>query len=90
MMVVSVVATAGIAAQKVAVDVAVAAGVRRFVPSEFGINTCRVGGTPIGAILAGKMAIVNYLKEQAAAHPALSWTGLSTGLFCDWPSSAKH
>ncbi|KAK0712832.1 hypothetical protein B0T26DRAFT_831993 [Lasiosphaeria miniovina] len=82
--VVSVVATAGIAAQKVAVDAAVAAGVRRFVPSEFGINTRRVGGTPIGAILAGKIAIVDYLKEQAAAHPAFSWTGLSTGLFFDW------
>jgi hypothetical protein len=62
----------------------VAAGVKRFIPSEFGINTREVRGTPIGKILAGKIAVVDYLEETARKNPSFSWTGLSTGLFFDW------
>lgn len=82
--VVSVVGTLGVGAQKVAIDAAVAAGVKRFIPSEFGINTRKVRDTPIGKILAGKIAIVDYLEETVKANPGFSWTGLSTGLFFDW------
>lgn len=82
--VVSVIATQAIAAQRTAVDAAVAAGVKRFIPSEFGINTRKVQGTTIGKILAGKVAVVDYLAEKAKEDPEFSWTGLSTGLFFDW------
>jgi len=82
--VVSVVATMAIASQRVAIDAAVAAGVKRFVPSEFGINTRKVQGTTIGKILAGKIAIVDYLNEKSKENPTFTWTGLSTGLFFDW------
>ncbi|OAA54960.1 NmrA-like protein [Niveomyces insectorum RCEF 264] len=73
--------------QKPLVDAAVAAGVRRFIPSEFGVNTRTARGTTIGQVLAGKIATVDYLIEQAAAAApagAFTWTGLSTGLFFDW------
>jgi uncharacterized protein YbjT (DUF2867 family) len=82
--VVSVVGTLGVPGQRIAVDAAVAAGVKRFIPSEFGINTRKVRGTSIGKILAGKIAIVDYLQEVAKSHPDFTWTGLSTGLFFDW------
>jgi len=81
--VVSVVGTFGIASQKVAIDAAVAAGVKRFIPSEFGVNTRKLGNEPIGKILAGKIAIVDYLQEKASENPGFTWTGLSTGLFFD-------
>ncbi|KAL2260103.1 hypothetical protein VTK26DRAFT_6007 [Humicola hyalothermophila] len=81
--VVSVVGTTAIGVQKTAIDAALAAGVKRFIPSEFGVNTRRVRGTPMGKILAGKIAIVDYLEELAKANPEFSWTGLSTGLFFD-------
>lgn len=84
--VVSVVGAPGISAQKVAVDAAVAAGVKRFIPSEFGVNTRNVRDTPMGKILAGKIAIVDYLQETVKENPAFTWTGLSTGLFFDWVS----
>lgn len=64
-----------------------AAGVKRFIPSEFGINTRKVQGTTIGKILAGKVAVVDYLAEKARENPGFSWTGLSTGLFFDWVGS---
>lgn len=80
---VSVVGAPGIAAQKLAVDAAVAAGVKRFIPSEFGINTRRVRDEPIGKIVAGKVAVVDYLEEKARENSGFTWTGLSTGLFFD-------
>lgn len=82
--VVSVIATAAIKAQQTIVDAAVAAGIKRFIPSEFGINTRIVGGTPIGKILSGKVATVDYLDSKAKENPGFSWTGVSTGLFFDW------
>ncbi|KXX72799.1 Isoflavone reductase IRL, partial [Madurella mycetomatis] len=82
--VVSVVGAPGISAQKVAVDAAIAAGVKRFIPSEFGVNTRKVRDTPMGKILASKIAIVDYLQETVKENPAFTWTGLSTGLFFDW------
>ncbi|KAK1752979.1 hypothetical protein QBC47DRAFT_415712 [Echria macrotheca] len=82
--VVSVVATAAIGVQNVAIDAAVAAGVKRFIPSEFGVNTRKTQGLPIGKILAGKVSVVDYLDEKAKQNEGFSWTGLSTGLFFDW------
>ncbi|KAK4154229.1 hypothetical protein C8A00DRAFT_32984 [Chaetomidium leptoderma] len=82
--VVSVVGTAAIGAQQVAIDAAVAAGVKRFIPSEFGIHTRKVRGTPIGKILAGKIAVVDSLQAIVKETEGFSWTGLSTGLFFDW------
>ena len=82
--VVSIVATLAIGAQRLAIDAALAAGVKRFIPSEFGINTRKVGNKPIGKIIAGKIATVDYLDEKAKENPSFSWTGLSTGLFFDW------
>ncbi|KAL2268772.1 hypothetical protein VTJ83DRAFT_3618 [Remersonia thermophila] len=77
-------AATGSSAQRNAIDAALAVGVKRFIPSEFGINTRNVRGTPIGKILAGKIATVDYLEELAAKNPEFSWTGLTTGLFFDW------
>ncbi|KAK3985295.1 hypothetical protein QBC44DRAFT_275565 [Cladorrhinum sp. PSN332] len=83
--VVSVIGTAGVRHQKVAVDAAIAAGVKRFIPSEFGINTRKVRDLPIGEILAGKIAIVDYLQEKAKdSEGKFTWTGITTGLFFDW------
>lgn len=91
--VVSTIATLGVGAQQVIVDAALAAHVVRFIPSEFGINTRVAAGTPIGKILAGKVAVVDYLSSKAKENPWFSWTGISTGLFFDWvgfpPSSSR-
>lgn len=88
--VVSIVGFPGVAGQKLAVDAALAAGVKRFIPSEFGINTRKVRGTTIGKILADKIAVVDYLQEKAEQNPGFTWTGLSTGLFFDWVSGLNQ
>lgn len=88
--VVSVVGAPGVGGQTVAIDAAVAAGVKRFIPSEFGVNTRKVRGTPMGSVLAGKIAIVDYLQEKVEGNEGFSWTGLSTGLFFDWVCLSAH
>jgi uncharacterized protein YbjT (DUF2867 family) len=84
--VVSVAATVAVGTQKAVIDAAFASGVRRFIPSEYGVNTRGVQGTALGTILGGKTAIVDYLIEKSKENPEFSWTGLSTGLFFDWVS----
>ncbi|KAI0002344.1 NAD(P)-binding protein [Xylariaceae sp. FL0662B] len=82
--VVSTIATAAVGGQNPLVDAAVAAKVKRFIPSEFGINTRTVAGTAIGSILQGKIKTLDYLEEKSKEYPWFTWTGVSTGLFFDW------
>ncbi|KAI1074835.1 NAD(P)-binding protein [Whalleya microplaca] len=82
--VVSTIATVAVGGQYPLVDAAVAAKVKRFIPSEFGINTRTVKDTAIGKILQGKVKTVDYLQEKSKEHPWFTWTGVSTGLFFDW------
>ena len=65
------------------VDAAVAAGVKRFVPSEFGSDTRNANALALlPAMFAPKVAMVDYLKGQEAA--GLTWTAFVTGAFFDW------
>lgn len=85
--VVSAVGSASVGApqQKLA-DAAFAAGVRRFIPSEFGINTRKLQGTKIGQIIAGKTKLVDDLQNKSQQQPSFTWTGVSNGLFFDLAS----
>ncbi|KAI0179089.1 NAD(P)-binding protein [Hypoxylon sp. FL1284] len=82
--VVSTIATVAVADQTRLIDAALAAKVKRFIPSEFGVNTRIVEGTNIGRLLQGKVKSVDYLIEKAKENPWFTWTGVSSGLFFDW------
>ncbi|KAI1764664.1 NAD(P)-binding protein [Hypoxylon sp. FL1150] len=82
--VVSTIATVAIGGQIPLVDAAIAAKVRRFIPSEFGINTRIVDGTAIGKILQGKIKTLDYLISKSEENPWFTWTGVSSGAFFDW------
>lgn len=65
------------------VDAAQAAGVRRFIPSEFGCDT----GNPLTAqlpVFGDKVAVVQKLQEISKQDSAFTWTGVITGPFFDW------
>lgn len=85
--VVSAIATVAVGGQRPIIDAALAAGVKRYIPSEFGVNTRLTPGTTIGKILAGKVGVVDYLKTKES--PDFSWTGVSTGMFFDWVSEIQ-
>ncbi|KAL2147978.1 hypothetical protein VTI28DRAFT_34 [Corynascus sepedonium] len=71
--------------QTLYIDAAVAAGVKRFIPAEWGFST-RPGRLPepIATILSNKTRAVDYLIEKTKQHPELTWTGIATGPFLDW------
>ncbi len=62
---VSVIGTLAIGSQKAIADAALAAGVKRFIPSEFGLNTRKLQNQTIGKVLLGKTGFVDYLDELA-------------------------
>ncbi|RDH29242.1 NAD(P)-binding protein [Aspergillus welwitschiae] len=79
--VISIVGNGGFSNQQKLIDAALAAGVKRFIPSEFGNNTADERVRALAPLLDGKKAVVDYLKEK---QDRLSWTALITGPFFDW------
>ncbi|CAD0089019.1 unnamed protein product [Aureobasidium vineae] len=67
--------------QPALIDAAIAAGVQRFIPSEFGSNI--VGNEDVRAlpVFAGKVKTQEYLR---AKQDQISYTLLTNGLFLDW------
>lgn len=84
--VISVVGATALADQKVYIDAAIEAGVKRFLPSEFGIDTLSDAGRALVPVLDTKVDVLDYLKEKEAT--GLSWTALFPGLLFDWVSDA--
>lgn len=84
---VSTISPGAVGDQKTIIDAAVAAKVRRFMPSEFGVDTRRAEERSLGWILATKVSVTDYLAEVAKKNPWFSWTGLAVGLFFDWVRS---
>lgn len=80
--VMSMVAIAGLGNQQIFVDAAIAAGVKRFFPSEFGPYTRNPEFAKLlSAVLPVKTALVDYLRSKESQ---ISWTGVVTGGFFDW------
>lgn len=91
--VVCTVGTAAASTQMTIIDAAIAAHVKRFIPSEFGYNTREARGTKVGGLLKAKIEIIDYLIELSQKYDWFTWTGLSTGTLFDWvskTSSSKH
>ncbi|CAN9178072.1 unnamed protein product [Alternaria alternata] len=79
--VVSLVAGSALGDQKTLIDAAIAAGVKRFLPSEFGSNTTDARTRAIVPMYESKVETVNYLKSKESE---ISWTSIVTGPFFDW------
>ena len=80
--VVSTIATASAEKQKAIIDTAIKAGVKRFVPSEFGNDTRNEKAMAIiPQFFRGKLETVEYLKEKE--KEGLTWTAFVTGPFFD-------
>lgn len=80
--VVSTLGAPALAKQLVLVEAAVAAGVKRLVPSEFGSNSMNEKTSQL-PIFADKVAVQSRLREKAQAG-TLTYTLICTGPFLDW------
>lgn len=72
-----------IAAQKVMVDAAFQAGVKRFIPSEYGSSSIDQPLEDFKKLMAPKTELIGYLREKSQLHPQFSWTCLSGGALID-------
>ncbi|MCJ1485900.1 hypothetical protein MMC06_006075 [Schaereria dolodes] len=73
--------------QHVIIEAAVKAGVKRYIPSEFGGDTTNAKVVEVVPVFKGKLAVVDSLKKQESN--GLSWTALVTGPFFDWGIKVK-
>lgn len=64
------------------IDAAVAAGVKRFLPSEYGLNNSLPAAKELNEIFASKARVMDYLKTKEPQ--GLSWTCVATGMWLDW------
>lgn len=67
--------------QKEMIDAAVEAGVKRFIPAEFGIDTSKEKTVEIMTFLQVKPRVIQYLRS---IEDKITWTGIITGAFFDW------
>lgn len=79
--VISIVGGVALGDQEKLIDAAIEAGVKRFIPSEFGSNTPDKRLRDIVPVFEAKFSTVNYLKSKESA---ISWTSIITGPFFDW------
>ncbi|CAN9093294.1 unnamed protein product [Alternaria alternata] len=69
------------------IDAAVAAGVKRFLPSEYGPNTQDPRVVEFIPILPFKVQTVDYLRSK---EDRMEWSSLVTGLWFDWALRDGH
>ncbi|KAJ6006332.1 isoflavone reductase family protein [Penicillium sp. IBT 35674x] len=63
------------------IDAAIQAGVKRFIPTEYGNNTCAAAAELV-TLYAEKAKVIAYLKTKEST--GLTWTAIHTGQFFDW------
>jgi uncharacterized protein YbjT (DUF2867 family) len=71
--------------QPALIDAAIAAGVKRFIPSEFGSNISGNAKAAALPIFKGKVVTQDYLKQKSSE---ISYTLINNGLFLDWGMQA--
>ncbi|KAI9887324.1 MAG: hypothetical protein M1823_000840 [Watsoniomyces obsoletus] len=74
----------GMVDQRPIIDAAVKAGVKRFMPSEWGSDSTNPKGQEICPVFKPKADIVEYLKSKANENPNFTWSAVATGPFLDW------
>lgn len=68
------------------IDAAVAAGVKRYVPSEFGLNNLDPRAQALSPVFKEKGEVQQYLKDQEST--GLTWTSFACGMWLKW--SVEH
>lgn len=79
--VLSLVGSFGLSEQQKLIDAAIAAGVKRFLPSEYGSNTADPRVLELVPIFGAKVGTVKYLKSK---EDQISWSSIINGPFFDW------
>jgi hypothetical protein len=81
--VISCLTTVAIGKQNALIDASVAAGAKRFIPAEFGMDSANplCVGLPV---CVPKVETQKYLLEKSKENPGFTYTCIANGLFLDW------
>lgn len=66
------------------IDAAIEAGVKRFVPSEYGFDNADPKSIALSPIFKIKSEVASYLQQKADENSSFSWTGAATGIWLEW------
>ncbi|KAI0096774.1 NmrA-like family protein [Nemania sp. FL0031] len=65
------------------IDAAIAAGVQRYVPSEYGLDNMRADAQALNPVFANKGKVQAYLRAKAD-EGMIEWMGISCGMWLKW------
>lgn len=89
--IVSTVYGAQVDLQKRLADAAIKAGVKRFIPSDFGsCDSQSKRAMELAPIYVAKSQVRDHLEKLAQENPGFSWTSLVCGHFFDWDLGFFH
>lgn len=80
--IISAIAALSALQQNAIIDAAVQAGVQRFIPSEYGIDSSDSRAGRYVPLIAKKQEVIAYLRTKESA--GLSWSAVVVGSFFDW------
>ncbi|KAK3650987.1 hypothetical protein LTR56_006038 [Elasticomyces elasticus] len=75
-------ATTAVEEQYRFIDAAIEAGVRHYVPSEFGLDNSRAEARAMCALFDGKGKVAKYLESKK--FTGLTWHAIACGMWIDW------
>jgi hypothetical protein len=81
--VISCLATLAIGSQNPLIDASISAGVKRYIPAEFGMDSLNPLAMEL-PVCVPKVETQKYLKKKVSENEGFSWTGIANGLFLDW------
>jgi nucleoside-diphosphate-sugar epimerase len=81
--VISCLATSAMGSQNPLIEASVVAGVERFIPAEFGMDSQNPLAMQL-PVCVPKVETQKYLREQARKNPNFTWTAIANGMFLDW------
>lgn len=84
--VISVLGFDGIPEQMKMIDAATQAGIKRFVPSEFGWSKDLPMMPELEARMEIKKKSYEYLLQKCKEYPGMTWSAIASGVFIDWVS----
>lgn len=64
------------------IDAAIEAGVKRFIPSDYGMDNTDPAMRKMNPVFESKGMVMDYLKSKEGT--GLTWTSVLTGLWLDW------
>ncbi|GFF87596.1 isoflavone reductase homolog P3 [Aspergillus udagawae] len=80
--VVNAITSFSVAEQHKFIDAAVAAGVKRFVPSEYGLDNNTPEAQELSPVFKDKGMVQQYLRSKESS--GLSWTAIACGMWIGW------